>query len=206
MSETSRTIEMAPLEVRAAVSSVNQDTRTAELIFSTGASVERFDWRTGQRFLEKLSLDPAHVRLDRLNAGGPLLNAHAAFDVRSQIGVVVEDSAAVSKKDARATVRFSQREDVEPIWQDVRDGIVRNVSVGYRVHRFEETAGKDGAIPTRLATDWEPFEVSMVPMGADPGARVRARDQVETYPCVIVRSVTDADRARFLRLARARCA
>ena len=187
MLPSDRTVDLAPLTLRAAVSSVNDDARTAELIFSTGAPVERYDWRADTRYRERLSLTPAHVRLDRLNNGAPLLDAHAAHTVANQIGVVVEHSAALTTKDARATVRFSERAEVEPIWQDVRTGIVRNVSVGYRVHRCEETAGTDGALPTRLATDWEPFELSLVPMGADPGARVRQTDLFdETNPCVIV--------------------
>ncbi len=187
MLPSDRTVDLAPLTLRAAVSSVNDDARTAELIFSTGAPVERTDWRSGTRYRERLSLTPAHVRLDRLNGGAPLLDAHAAFTVANQIGVIVEGSATVTTKDARATVRFSERAEVEPIWQDVRTGIVRNVSVGYRVHRCEETAGTDGALPTRLATDWEPFELSLVPMGADPGARVRQTDLFdETNPCVVV--------------------
>ena len=72
--------------------------------------------------------------------------------------VIVEPgSAKVSGKKATARVRFSQRADVEPMWQDVRAGILRNVSVGYRVHRFEEVTGKgENTLPVRNATDWEP--------------------------------------------------
>jgi hypothetical protein len=57
----------------------------------------------------------------------------------------------------------------------------------------------------RLATDWEPYELSMVAMGADPGARVRKSSDVETNPCVLTYASerTDADRLRLLRLAQA---
>jgi len=209
-SATADTIELSPLSVRADVGTVNDEARTVDLIFSTGAAVERFDWWTGKRYIEKLSMDPAHIRLQRLNAGAPLLDAHSAYSITDQIGAVEQDSARVVKKEARATVRFSRREAVEPIWQDVCDGIIKSVSVGYRVHRFEETAGKDGAVPTRLATDWEPFEISLVPMPADAGARVRKKDEHGvTNSCVIVQrdrvdEVMDADRLRSFRLAQAR--
>lgn len=200
------TIEVAPLDLRAAVGTVNDETRTVELTFSTGADVVRYDWVSGKRFIERLSMDPKHIRLERLNAGAPLLNAHSAYSLADQIGIVEPNTAKLAGKEGRATVRFSKRTDVEPFYQDVRDGIIRNVSVGYRVHRFEETAGK-GEMPVRLATDWEPYEISMVPMGSDAGARVRSSKDVPTNLCVIVAhgaSAQDADRHRRLRLAKAR--
>jgi len=187
----STTVELLPLCRRAAVqsSTIDEENRTIELIFTTGAAVRRFDWWTGKAYLEKLSLDPKHVRLDRLNNGAPLLNAHSGYSIEDQIGVVEDGSAKVVGKKAIATVRFSAREAVEPIWRDVKDKIVRNVSVGYLIHKFEETVGTDGAIPTRTATDWEPYEISMVPMPADAGAQTRAGKKpagVATYPCEIV--------------------
>src|SRR5262245_40374179 len=129
------------LDFRAAVDTVDREQRTVELVFSTGAGVERYDWWSGKRFIEKLSLNPAHIRLKRINAGGPLLNSHASWSLDDQIGVVVDGSVRITSKEARATVRFSSRKDVEGIWQDVCDGIIRNVSVGYRVHKFEEEQG-----------------------------------------------------------------
>ena len=180
------TIDLPALCVRAAVSSVNDEARTVELTFSTGAAVERYDYYSGKRYREVLSMDPKHVRLDRLNAGAPLLDSHSAFSVGDILGTTERDSARIEKGQGIVTVRFSKREAVEAIYQDVKDGIVNNVSVGYRVHKFVEEAGKDGAIPTRTAVDWEPFEVSMVPMPADTGARVRAGDKSDTNECVIV--------------------
>lgn len=194
-----QTVDLPPLGVRAEVGSVNDDARTVELIFSTGAAVERMDWWTGKRYLEVLSLKPGHVRLDRLNAGGPLLNAHSAYSLADVLGTVAPGSARIEKAHAVATVRFSKRADVEPIWQDVRDGIIRNVSVGYRVHRFEEDAGKDNKLPVRTAVDWEPYEISMVPMPADAGARVRTGDKTNTNTCVIAAITQDADRNRLFK-------
>jgi hypothetical protein len=183
-----QTIEVQPLDLRAAVGEIDEDNRTVELIFSTGAGVVRYDYSTGTRYLEKLSLDPSHVRLGRLNSGAPLLDSHSAYSITDQIGVAVEGSARiVAKKEGRVKVRFSKRESVEPIYRDVLDKITRNVSVGYRVHRFEESVADDEAMPVRLATDWEPFEVSMVPMGADAGAQAQVRNQkIATNQCVLV--------------------
>jgi hypothetical protein len=204
MRATVTTIDMPALDMRADVGSVNSEARTVELIFSTGAAVERYDWWTGKRYREVLSLDPKHVRLDRLNSGGPLLDSHSAFSVGDILGTVVPGSVRLEKSKALATVRFSKRTSVEEIWRDVADGIIRSVSVGYRVHKFEEDASRDNKIPTRTAIDWEPFEVSMVPMPADAGAKVRKGDKGSTNPCVIRVPITDADRSRRLQLAHAR--
>lgn len=186
-----RTITMAPLDLRADIGAVHEDTRTVDLVFTTGADVVRYDWATGRKYLERLSLDPKHVRMNRLNAGAPLLNAHSAWALADQIGVVEAGTAVLAGQEGRATVRFSKRADVEPIYQDVRDKIIRNVSVGYRVHKVEETeAGKNG-LPVRTAIDWEPYEISMVPIGADSGARVRSSKDVETNPCEVVQRATE---------------
>lgn len=195
---------MVPLAFRADFSSINEEKRTVGLVFSTGAPVTRFDWASGKRYREVLSMEPAHVRLSRLNSVGSLLDAHSAWSVGDVLGAVEPGSARIEKSQGLADVRFSRRDQVEPIWQDVRDKILRSVSVGYNVYRYVEDAGKDGQIPTRTAIDWEPYEISLVPMPADIGARVRSGDKSCTHPCVIEIRQEDADRLRRFRLALAR--
>jgi HK97 family phage major capsid protein len=165
------------IEVRAgalAPTTANDAERTVDVTFSTGAAVRR---GTGSAsFIEELSMIPAHVRMGRLQGGSaPLLNAHAQGSVDDVVGVVV--AASVNGNEGRATVRFSRRDDVEPLWKDVQDGIVRNVSVGYRVHRFEDVSSRvdiQAGVRRMRAVDWEPYEISLVPVGADPGATTRA--------------------------------
>src|SRR5678809_1155506 len=166
MRAESATIEIPPLCLRAEVASINDALRTVDVVFSTGAAVDRMDFWTGKRYREVLSLKPGAVRLDRLNSGAPLLDSHSAFSVADILGTVVRGSAKIHKGQAIATLRFSKRQAVEPFYQDVRDGIITSVSTGYRVHRFDEVVGADD-IPVRTATDWQPFEISMVPMPAD---------------------------------------
>jgi len=180
-------IEMGPLVLRAEVRAdrIDKEARTAEVVFSTGAAVERFDWWTGKRYVETLSLEPGHVRLKRINNSAPLLDAHSSYELRNQIGVVVPKSARIENGEATATVRFSKRVDVEPLFQDVVDGIVRNVSVGYKVHTYEKT-DEEGKPEFRHAVDWEPYEISAVPMGADDGAKFRGQKPTDTNPCQIV--------------------
>lgn len=184
----SRTVRMPPLSMRADIGprSINDEARTADLILTTTTGVRRRDWWTGEEWMEVLSMDPAHVRLDRINAGAPLLDSHNAFSTADILGTVVPGSVTVTKKAMLGSVRFSKRDAVEEIWKDVKDGIIRDVSIGYRIHRFEESTGKDNKLPIRTAVDWEPFEASLVPIPADPGAKVRGAEPADANPCEIV--------------------
>lgn len=176
-----------PVQTRAASfepSSVNADKRTADLVWSTGAAVQRSDFWTGRQWIEELSMEPAHIRMGRLNGGAPLLNSHASYDVRNIVGVV--ESASVDGKEGRATVRFSDRAEVEPIWKDVQAGIIRNISVGYAVYRMKDMSAEDAKVKTLRAVDWEPFELSIVAIPADAGAGFRGGP--ERFECEVEES------------------
>ncbi len=166
----------APAACRA--ESFDAESRTAEIIFATETAVRRRNWEHGE-FDEVLAVDSKSVRLDRLNAGAPVLNSHAAFDLSNVIGSVIPGSAKVRNGQATCTIRFSGRDDVAGIVQDVRDGILRSISVGYRIHKTEKSEGRAGSVAVIRATDWEPLEVSIVPIPADAGAHVRA-DETQT--------------------------
>ncbi len=181
-----------PMQSRAAAfkpESVDEKERTIEMIWSTGATVRRHDYRTGKPFDEELSLDPAHVDLSRLNAGAPLLDSHKAWNLGGVIGVVEEARIENNgdQLEGHARVRFSEREEITPIWNDVKGGIIRAVSVGYRVRSYEITE-EEGKIPVWRAVDWMPMELSAVPIGADPGAGFRSESTADTSCQLITRA------------------
>jgi hypothetical protein len=171
-----RTAELAP-------NSADTDTRTVEVIWSAGARVRR-STLFGEPYDEELSLDPDHVRLDRLNAGAPFLKVHEVDALDAVIGSVVPGSARIENGRGVAQVRISERADVEPIWRDIQAGHIRAVSIGYQVHRFE-VSKPEAARELWRAVDWTPFEVSAVPVGADPAAGFRAKSQL--HDCVLHR-------------------
>jgi len=177
---------MLPLlgrEVEVRAETADEQARTVDVVWTTGARIRRRRlW--DEDIDEELVVDAGAVRLDRLNAGAPFLNTHNAFDLDAIIGVVVEGSARIADGKGIATVRFSERADVEPVWRDVVAGIIRNVSVGYRVHRYE-VEKRDGRPELWRAVDWEPLEISAVPVAADPGAHIRK--DAALAPCVVVR-------------------
>jgi len=168
------------LSLRAAVraGSVDVDARTVELTWTTGAKGRRWSWDVGS-YMEELEVSEDAVRLDRLNNGAPFLNAHNSYELDAVIGVV--EKAWIEGAEGRALVRFSQRDDVEKIFKDVQDGILRNISVGYAVHRYEVTESADDKLPTYRAVDWEPMEISLVPIGFDDGGKFRSANASEEY-------------------------
>jgi len=177
---TIKTHETPMLSLRAAVrpGSVDIEQRTAELTWTTGAKGRRWSWDVGS-YMEELDVREGAVRLDRLNNGAPLLNAHMSWELEDVIGVV--ESAWIEGGEGRAVVRFSQREEADAIFRDVKDGILRNISVGYAVHRYEVIEEADDKLPTYRATDWEPMELSIVPIGFDDGAKIRSAKTPADY-------------------------
>lgn len=151
--------------------------RTVELVFTTGALVRRRRFYDDD-FDEELVVSAAAVRLARLKAGAPFLNSHRATDLSAVIGIVTD--ARIANGQGLATVRFSVRDDVQPLVADIRAGVIKNVSVGYRVHKFE-IEKRDGQPELWRATDWEPLEISAVAIGADPLAQIRADEPQELY-------------------------
>jgi HK97 family phage prohead protease len=177
------TRDVGPLSLRASVApdSLNEEKRTVEITWTTGARVKRGLW---EPYLEELSLNPKHVRMDRLRSGSaPLLNSHRRDDVTDVIGVV--ESAKLEKTRGTATVRFDSGPEGEDVFRKVREGILRNVSVGYRVHKMVKIEDGEDQTPVYRAEDWEPYELSMIPIGADAGAGTRAQ-QNDPNPCVFV--------------------
>lgn len=178
---TTRPLPERPfLRAEIVASGLSEGDRTVPLLWTTGAAVRRWRWdeRTGGivEFDERLSVDPGAVRLDFLNSGrAPYLDAHDSTSNDSVLGVVEAGSVAIdsSAQSGTARVRFDTTELAGRRLESVRGGILRNVSVGYNVHTFKETRAADpkrGIVQELTAIDWEPIEVSQVPIGADRGA------------------------------------
>lgn len=112
-------------------SSIDEDARTVEVIWTTGARVRRYTWEGP--FIEELALSRSAIDLKRLNAGAPLLNAHlGGHDVSRVLGVVVPGSARLEGDKGIAKVRFDEADDelAERAFRKVQRGIVRGISVG----------------------------------------------------------------------------
>ena len=153
---------------------LDSETRTLKFAFSSETPVERW---FGD---EVLSHDPGTADLSRLNDAAPMLWNH---DPNQMIGVV-ESATIGGDKRGYATVRFGTSPMAEQVLNDVRAGIIRNVSFGYRINEMVE-AIRDGK-STYTATSWSPLEVSLVSIPADQTVGI-GRSEAEDTREVIVR-------------------
>jgi hypothetical protein len=82
------------------------------------------------------------------------------------LGGIVPGSARLENGALTARIKFSRGSELaQRVTKDLADGIQIPLSVGYKVHRTIDD--RSTTPPTRLATDWEPLEVSLVPISAE---------------------------------------
>jgi HK97 family phage major capsid protein/HK97 family phage prohead protease len=151
---------------------IDDASRTVEIAWASEQPYER--WYG----VEILDCAATSVRLGRLADGAALLFNHRTDAL---IGVV-ESVQVGSDRVCRAKVRFDTSPDAELRYQQVRNGVLRHVSVGYMVHRMVlEKEEKD--VSTYRIDDWEPYELSMVTVPADPTVGVgRSADSTDPDP------------------------
>ena len=135
---------------------ISKEARTIPLSFSSEEPVERFFG------IEILDHKPESVRMDRLKKGVPILLNH---DRDKQVGILESPSIDGDRK-GRGIARLGASSLATEVWQDIQDGIRKEVSVGYRIHQMVMEK-QEGDTSTYRATDWEPLEVSIVSIPAD---------------------------------------
>ena len=128
--------------------------RTLEFSFSSETPVDRWFGP------EVLSHAEGAMDMSRLNDGAPLLWNH---DPDRVLGVI--ERAWLDDGRGMVAVRFSRSAFAEEKLADVRDGILRNVSVGYSI--IDATPLRQNGQDGILATSWQPHEVSVVSVPAD---------------------------------------
>ena len=209
---TTETVMLRPHAVRALLRAASFDPadNTIEIVWTTGAAVQRYDWDGS--YTETLVVTPQAVRMGRLNGGIPFLNAHSSWDLADIIGRTVPGSASVADGEGTCRVKLSEDPAKAGIVADIRAGVIADVSVGYIVHQMVRTEAQDGQCASCLVTDWEPIEISAVPIPADPDAKVRASpstaaaERGETHACIVTRAAPIAptiDPESLTRAARA---
>ncbi|KQC02091.1 prohead protease/major capsid protein fusion protein [Pedobacter sp. Hv1] len=169
-----------PLSTRAAITqnSYNETDKTIEVVFATETEVKRRTW-DGTNYIEILGCKPENVRLERVNQGANLVDSHSTWTIKSILGVV--ERAWVENKQCKAIVRLSQREEVAGYVQDIISGITRNISVGYAIHTTDITEDNDKNTITVRVTDWEPAELSVLSVPADPNAGIRSQTPAQNF-------------------------
>jgi HK97 family phage major capsid protein/HK97 family phage prohead protease len=132
---------------------ISSEDRTMEFSFSSEYPVQRYYGN------EVLSHERGSVDLGRLSDGAPVLFNH---DPSRVIGVVQRAWIDDEKRRGMVSVKFSRNAFAQEVMTDVADGVLRNVSVGYSIGQMEERGDNF------VATSWQPYEVSVVGIPADP--------------------------------------
>lgn len=169
--ETLRSAETRPETWDASDNSV-------EVCFSTGVRALKRDWRTDELYLEDLPL--AGMDVSELNAGAHVLRAHEKWGLESILGSVVPGTARVENGEALARVKLSTTPSDAETTQKIRDGIIRKWSYGY-ARNGNPVLSRDEATGYEVRT-WAshtPYEISPVPVPADPGTGTRSRRSQE---------------------------
>lgn len=151
------------------------DERSFWVVFATENPVFRKGWE--ESFHEILICQPENIRATRLSEGAvPLLNNHDQSDgVQGQMGRVVEYS--IEEGRCLARVLFSSQEKFAGIWQDIKAGVIRSVSTGYKVYKYQREVMANSPVPDYKAIDWEPLEISLSPVPADFKSLVGRNDE-----------------------------
>lgn len=179
--EQRRDLSVRSLSMRAG--SIDEAARSVEVILATETQATVFDMRSWSLIDEVLRMDGAEFP-----AQVPMLADHDRFSIESVRGSIRDIRRDGDKLVGRAY--FAKDEDSERAWQKVRDGHLTDLSAGYGVREFTDIpAGQSGVVggktytagsrSLRISTAWTVREGSLVPIGADPAAKVR-EDQNHT--------------------------
>lgn len=162
---TRQRVDGPPLHRAASVDSFDDDARTVRLSFSSEEPYLRASF-WDEPWVEVLGHNDDEVDMSRLASGtAPVLFGHNAFDREAHVGVV--DKAWLKDGRGYADIRISKRAGADGVWQDIRDGILKSVSVGYQINERTLTKQNEGSANEYRVTRWLPMEVSLVPVPAD---------------------------------------
>ena len=131
---------------------LNEDDRTVPASLSSETEIKRFFGT------EVLVHTKSAVDLARAKDGLPMLFGH---NQDQPIGLV--EDVRIEDGKLRGLLRFSKNTRASEIWDDVRDGFLKNISIGYRIQKWEENDDDD----VMRVTAWTPFEASVVSVPAD---------------------------------------
>lgn len=158
----------------AVTGSLNAEERTVQVIFASEQPVRRYSWEDGP-YDEILLCKPENVDLTRAD-NMSLLDSHGAYSLDDRLGSIVPGSIRFEKGQVIATVKLSRRAKAEELFQDIQDGMSLPISVGYKIQQEERTEAEAGGVAVVRALKWEPMEISVVPVPADPTAKTRSEN------------------------------
>lgn len=147
--------------------------KTLQFSFASETPHRRMDWEAWEIVEEVLDCRSDAIMGDRLESG--LIQFLWNHDRDAVRGVI----SSIDWREGKgyATARLSRSPAAEELYANVEDGIIKGISVGYRVNKYEviseavwENSGWDAKLisPKKVrAIEWEIFEISAVSIPAD---------------------------------------
>ena len=163
----------------------NDEEKSVEVSFSSDEPAMMWNWEIGS-FKEILSHDPEHVRLGRMKNGVSVLDNHNSWGSVKNIILGSATDPKIENGKGFCLVRLSEDEDHKGFVQNVKKKIIKDLSVGYRVYKYQDLTLPGDEVRTLKAVDWEPYEVSFVAIPADANAQTRSQKPESSYECEII--------------------
>jgi hypothetical protein len=121
-----------------------------------------------------------------------VLDGHRAYGGTDAI-LGIASRGWLTDGEGRATIKLrTSTPDLAAKAADIKSGLIRAVSFGYSVQRYEITPAHmrtdGGNVPLYRAVRWTPQEISFVAVPADPNAGTRSQSTAQAHPCEFVRA------------------
>ena len=197
-SEQRRDMPMQTRVAQVEPTTYRAEDNSLEVVWTTGARRRAYDWFNDQVYEEELAVTPDAVDMTRFEAGTvQVVDSHQTYSLESVLGLARE--GWIAKGEGRARVAFSTDPAKAGVVGDIKAGIIRAMSFGYSVQKYEITRAQDRTdgvnLPLYRAVRWTPMELTFCPVGADPHAGSRAENAQQTrsqplhgLPCEFVRA------------------
>lgn len=192
MPPQTRVAQLVPTTFREADNSL-------EVVWTTGSRRRAYDWFNDQIYEEELDVSPEAVDMTRFEAGTvQVVDSHQTYGLGSVLGIARE--GWIANGEGRARVAFSSDPAKQGVVGDIKAGIIRAMSFGYTVQKYQVTRAQDRTdgvnLPLYRAVRWTPMELTFCPVGADPNAGSRAATEptltrsqpAHGSPCEFVRA------------------
>jgi len=170
--------------------SVNDEERSIEGVLSTEEPVMVFDWYRFEPILEVLRMDGVELPKQL-----PLLNAHSRESIHNIVGSTRELRMSTDENGKPIIIAKNFISEAEQdIFTKAKEGHITDTSIGYVISEKDSEYVEKGETKTIngreyknesksrmvLRTKWTLKENSLVPIGADKMAKLRAELETET--------------------------
>ena len=181
-----------PMQARAAQlvpASFDDAANTVDCVWTTGARRRAYDWFNDVVYEEELDVSREAVDMSRFEAGTvQVIDGHDVYSgVSAILGIATRGE--ITGGEGRASLMLSRDPEKAGVVADIKAGVIRAMSFGYSVQRYEITRAQDRTdginLPLYRAVRWTPMELTFCAVPADPNAGTRAADeaaQTRTQP------------------------